>query len=658
MKTLLLIGALALAFSSFSQIPAYVPSSGLIAWHPFNGNANEFISSLSPTSNSATLTTDRFGNTNSAYHFDGSQVIKYGSSHPFGTLGNGVSNFTINFWLNDAAENPSSTNGMIMGSFGWGYFVRILGSKVNVEYINGTWTSYTSSNNITSDCWKMVTITKNGSDLSIYFDATLDTTFVSDPIDSYPTFNSWFGANGQDNNGYYKGNIDDCGAWNRVLNNSEITQLYNNFTLPLPVSAGTDQSICLGDSLLLAGSGGVLYSWDSGVQDNVYFSPTSTNSYIVSAVDSIGCTSSDTVQVLVGISSAGIDVQTACNTYSWIDGNTYTASNNTATWIETNAAGCDSIVTLDLTVSYSNAGTDVQTACDAYTWIDGNTYTASNNTATWVETNAAGCDSVVTLDLTVSYSNAGTDVQTACNTYSWIDGNTYTASNNTATWVETNAAGCDSVVTLDLTVSYSNAGTDVQTACDAYTWIDGNTYTASNAIATHTLPNVAGCDSVVTLNLTINTVNSSVTQAGALLTADEAGATYQWLDCPGMTTVSGANSQSYTAAANGDYAVIVTNNGCSDTSVCYTVTGVGIQKWDTELIEVYPNPSDGNFSIDLGENYQTAKITITDLTGKLIRSETYNESQLLILQLEEPAGVYLLTIESGAKKAVIRLALL
>ena len=52
-----------------------------------------------------------------------------------------------------------------------------------------------------------------------------------------------------------------------------------------------------------------------------------------------------------------------------------------------------------------NTGTDVITACDSYTWIDGITYTASNNTATYTLTNINGCDSVVTLDLTINYSN-------------------------------------------------------------------------------------------------------------------------------------------------------------------------------------------------------------------------------------------------------------
>ena len=100
--------------------------------------------------------------------------------------------------------------------------------------------------------------------------------------------------------------------------------------------------------------------------------------------------------------------------------------------------------------------------------------------------------------------NTGTDTQVACDSYTWIDGVTYTSSNNSATHTLKNIANCDSVVTLNLTVNYSNSGTDTQIACDSYTWIDGITYTSSNNSATHTLTNASGCDSIVTLNLTIN----------------------------------------------------------------------------------------------------------------------------------------------------------
>ena len=67
---------------------------------------------------------------------------------------------------------------------------------------------------------------------------------------------------------------------------------------------------------------------------------------------------------------------------------TYKSSNNTATWTLTNAAGCDSVVTLNLIINNSNTGIDTQVHCDTYTWIDGVTYSTSNNSATWTLTNA------------------------------------------------------------------------------------------------------------------------------------------------------------------------------------------------------------------------------------------------------------------------------
>ncbi|MDD2636803.1 MAG: PKD domain-containing protein, partial [Bacteroidales bacterium] len=140
-------------------------------------------------------------------------------------------------------------------------------------------------------------------------------------------------------------------------------------------------------------------------------------------------------------------------------------------------------------------------SCDSYTSPSGNyTFTTSgiyNDTIP----NYWACDSVLTIDVTIRYSTFANDVITACDSYVWIDGNTYTENNNTATHTLTNVHGCDSVVSLDLTINYSDAGTDVITACDSYVWIDGNTYTENNNTATHTLTNVHGCDSVVSLDL-------------------------------------------------------------------------------------------------------------------------------------------------------------
>ena len=151
----------------------------------------------------------------------------------------------------------------------------------------------------------------------------------------------------------------------------------------------------------------------------------------------------------------------------------YTESNDTATYTLVNALGCDSVVTLNLTINNSNSGVDVQTACDTFTWIDGNTYTASNNTATHTLTNATGCDSIVTLDLTfLNSSNSSVDVET-CSSYEW-KGNLYLES-GTYFYDTTNVVGCDSTITLNLTLNEVDSVNLIQYACESYVW-NGLTY--------------------------------------------------------------------------------------------------------------------------------------------------------------------------------------
>jgi len=188
-------------------------------------------------------------------------------------------------------------------------------------------------------------------------------------------------------------------------------------------------------------------------------------------------------------------------------------------------------------VSFTEVLSDVFTidtvvACDTYTWIDGNTYTSSTNLPKDT-INLTGYDSIITLDLTINSSSTGTDTQSACDSYTWIDGTTYTASNTTATDTLVNAAGCDSVVTLNLTITNSSTSRDVQTACNSFTWINGVTYTANTNSVTDTLTNAAGCDSIITLDLRITSIDTNLTLSGSILTSDEItpGATFQWIDC-------------------------------------------------------------------------------------------------------------------------------
>ena len=232
-----------------------------------------------------------------------------------------------------------------------------------------------------------------------------------------------------------------------------------------------------------------------------------------------------------------------------------------------------------------NTGTDTVVACDSYTWIDGITYTSSNNSATYILTNTANCDSVVTLNLTINYSNTGTETVVACDSYTWIDGITYTSSNNSATFILTNIANCDSIVTLNLTIN-SNTGTDTIVACDSYTWIDGVIYTSSNDSATYNLTNASGCDSVVTLNLEIKisslnptgitSSDSIVCQNSDVILVVEGGSlgtNSQWIwfnDSCGGNAVGNGPSITVNQSSNTTY--FVRAEGDCNNTICENVT--------------------------------------------------------------------------------------
>ncbi|MGI5974535.1 MAG: T9SS type A sorting domain-containing protein [Paludibacter sp.] len=175
---------------------------------------------------------------------------------------------------------------------------------------------------------------------------------------------------------------------------------------------------------------------------------------------------------------------------------------------------------------------------------------------------------------------------------------------------------------------------------------------------TETFQTIHGCDSIVTLNLTINSVDASVTQTDEFtLKANAENAAYQWVDCNnGNAPIEGETNQFFTATQNGSYAVEVTQNNCTDTSDCYEITNVGIlENTFDNNITVYPNPTDGILIIDLGETLPEFIVSITDVSGKLLKQSTYKNTQKLELNLDIQPGFYLLTIDLENKKAIRRL---
>ena len=217
-----------------------------------------------------------------------------------------------------------------------------------------------------------------------------------------------------------------------------------------------------------------------------------------------GCDSVVKMTLTVNNLTTGDTIVVACNSFDWYEHVGIMQSCENLTHTFTNAAGCDSVVTLHLTVNYSNTGDTTAVACDSFDWYEHTDITQSCENLTHTFINAGGCDSVVTLHLTVNYSNTGDTTAVACESFDWYEHTGITQSCENLTHTFTNAMGCDSVVTLHLTVNYSTTGDTTVVACESFDWYEHTGITQSCENLTHTFTNAMGCDSVVTLHLTIN----------------------------------------------------------------------------------------------------------------------------------------------------------
>jgi hypothetical protein len=344
----------------YSQVPNYVPTNGLVGWWPFNGNAyDESGNGNNGFVNGATLTSDRNGVANQAYTFDVNQKI--------GTFITNFPVYSVSIWA------KINTWNLGMGTFNGGALAShktdgFYGNGWGLEH-NGTnnqnqwsWFEYNGNNSVQEyvgspqlNTWFHIVFTSDSQGArNLFINGVLTDTYNGAAIISGGNnYEFKIGAliDGQ-TIWWFKGDLDDVGYWNRALTECEIQNLYTSQINSTFVTAGADQTICNGEQVTLSASNSQNYSWNNGVIDSVSFSPTTTQDYIVTA-DSANCQSSDTVTVFVNESTSSTQTQTALDTYTWpLNNQTYTQG-GTYTATIPNAAGCDSVVTLNLTLNYT-----------------------------------------------------------------------------------------------------------------------------------------------------------------------------------------------------------------------------------------------------------------------------------------------------------------
>lgn len=261
-----------------------------------------------------------------------------------------------------------------------------------------------------------------------------------------------------------------------------------------------------------------------------------------------------------------------------------------------------------------------------------------------------------TFDVTILPTYSSTTTATICDNETITFGSqTLDASNaglNTEVFQAVN--GCDSTVQLDLTVLPTIEENTTATICAGDTYdFNGTILTDANAgLNTAVLQSAGGCDSTVNLTLIVETIDNTVSLAGGVLTANQTGATYQWIDCDdNNSSIAGETSATYSPSANGNYAVEITVNNCTETSACTFVDFTSLDELTVKEGIVFPNPVEDVFEIENIEQFGTIEsIVLLDANGRVVMNLP-TAAKANIGHLD--AGVYFLKIDAESGQSIV-----
>jgi len=387
------------------------------------------------------------------------------------------------------------------------------------------------------------------------------------------------------------------------------------------------------------------------------FSPSGLHTWYSSGIYSdtlinvAGCDSVVAVYLTIYHPSYANLIISECQSYQSPSGNyTWTSSGSYYDTIP-NISGCDSIMTIDLTITTPSVSSVNISACNNYLSPSGNYFWGTSGVYTDTISNIFGCDSIMTINLDVQLSSTAFISIMECDNYTSPSGNYIWTSSGMYSDTLPNTFGCDSIITVDLTISNNSTASLYITECFNYISPSGNYSWNSSGIYYDTIPNNLGCDSVMTINLTINTIDTTLTAIPPILHANALGAIYQWMYCDSVI-IQGETNQTFVATSNGSYAVIIMQNGCTDTSLCFPITNVGINE-SIYLNEftLFPNPTSNNLAVYFGSTIAKGQLMIFNVLGEIVYSHNiFNESKKEINVENILTGIYFVNLFNGENR--------
>ena len=297
----------------------------------------------------------------------------------------------------------------------------------------------------------------------------------------------------------------------------------------------------------------------------------------------------------------------------------------------------------DTTISFA--------VCDSFTFaLNNRTYYTSG--VFYADTiRSIGCDTVIRLELTVTKSTSSSLSEIACDQFFWPqNGQTYT---NSGIFYDTipNSTGCDSIVSLSLTVNKPVQVINNVSACKQFLWsVDSIVYSQSGTYS-DTLFNGSMCDTINTLNLSLTTLDTSVSIVKDTLFALEDNATYQWLDCNnGYLPIPGATLEYFIANGNSNIACSITKNFCTDTTACYSMVISSLKEnVDQQSIQASPNPFWDFINIRFSNIDESQTLLVYDAKGKKVIEQNIQNSETIDMS-QYPSGLYYIAIYNNSRQ--------
>jgi hypothetical protein len=464
-----------------------------------------------------------------------------------------------------------------------------------------------------------------------------------------------------------------AGNYTLIISDANECIHVSNFTVPGPASelaltATVDNVSCNGltdgtiTAMATGGYEAYSYSWSAPVNagNTATNADLAAGTYEVTVTDDNGCTITETFTVDEPEALIASISQTATSCNAGSDGSaTVTATGGTGEFTVLWSTESTATTITDLTPDpYTVTVTD-ENGCTADAEV-----TIEQAAAILVETTqtAASCFFGHDGTATVSASGGTGDFTVLWSTESTATTITELAANTYSVTV-TDESGCTAdaevavgqAAAIDFTLARTQvschgghdgtATVNVSGGTGAYTylWSTESTAAAVTNLAagnyTITVTDENDCMALAPFNITEPAaIDNTTATAANVITANLAGASYQWFNCATETAIAGAASQSFTPVANGSYAVEITVGNCSEMSTCVAITTLGIHETAPLEIALYPNPTTGAFTIATA---QALTVQISNAAGQIIHTQALEAGQTAIQLAAIENGMYI-----------------